>query len=420
MSTAESCLLALGVVAAACVAARAAVEPEFVVAVNAADFLPERDIRANEGTMTKTGTRAELDVPGDLVPVRFARATYALKVEASGSYDIWLTGGGSGHFGKSIYSWSLDGSEFRPASNNALVTPATNLQAFNDRLIELVRAADLKAGEHRLALRVEFTPGERTIFTMANVGLAKAWNPEHAKLRPGIALRGGDRVCFIGDSITTGGYYIQNVAAVLARAFPQAEIRFYNCDSPGDTTSNAVPRFERDVLAMKPSWVVIALSINDVRDIPLYRYLRNMRDMIVRAKAGGARVMLMTPTVYDEDPAKQPKDAAGYIAEMLNNEAVRYHNRALSVMAAELAALAKEHDCLVADVYTPFRRLVELRAQGGSQLDLLPDRLHPSPEGHAVLAIAVLKAFGLSNEEIAAGLAVPQPITDAFGLPTTK
>ncbi len=399
------CVMALGGGAAAGVAAGAA--PEFAVTLNAADYA--------QGNMPKAGTRAELNTADPpAAPATCYSATWKLPCKKDGSYAIWLVGGGSGHFGKSTYSWSLDGGDFKPASNNALITTATNLQAFNDRLIELAQSVELKAGEHRLTLRVE--QGQRATFSLAQVALAPAWKPKEAEMPKQIALKTGDRVCVIGDSITTGGYYIQYAAAAFEKVFPQAEVRFFNCDNPGDTTNNAVGRLDPDVLAMKPTWVVIALGVNDVRDVSLWHYLWNLNAMITRIKAAGAKVMLLTPTVYDEDPTKAWKDPAAYAVEMLNNDAVRYHNRALETMTAEIEALARKQGALVADVHRPLKALIEQRAAGKHALDLLPDRLHPSPEGHTVMAMAVLKAFGMSNDQIArSGLAIPPPIRAVFG-----
>ena len=228
-------------------------------------------------------------------------------------------------------------------------------------------------------------------------------------------LHDGERVCFLGDSITTGGFYVKDVSTVCAMVYPERKISFFNCGTSGDTTTNSLARLEQDVLTMKPSWVVIALGINDVRDLTLYQYYRNMQEIITRSKAIGARVMLLTPTVYDEDPAKQPGETTGYLAEMLNNEAVQYHNRGLARMTEEIIALAKINSCLVADVNTPFKQL--LKQQGKYSLDLLPDRLHPSEDGHLVIALAVLKGFGMTNAEIErSGLDIPTGVQAVFGL----
>lgn len=389
--------------------------PEYLVTINAADYI--------EGNIPKSDKRIELNTANPPAPPgTHYFVTYRFNCDKEWSYAIWLVGGGSGHFGKSIYSCSIDGSPFQIASSHGLITPDTNLNAFNDRQIELIPHVRLQPGEHLLTLRVEndqqysFSQGKYT-FTLAQVALAKVWEPRSARLPNRIALHSGDRVFFIGDSISTGGHYIKYVTSAFVRVFPEADIRFYNSDNPGDTTVQGLVRLKRDVLSMNPSWVVLALGINDVRDLTLYSYIRNMKDMLEQIKKSGARVMLLTPTVYDEDPAKEPKDATGYAAEMLNNEAVKYHNLALIDMAAEITNLAKAHSGLVADVWTPFKQLVEWHHNGQNPIDLLPDRLHPIESGHLVMAVAILKGFGITNTEIEqSGLDIPSPLLEVFRL----
>ena len=45
----------------------------------------------------------------------------------------------------------------------------------------------------------------------------------------------GDRVVFIGDSITHGGSYHPNIYLFYATRFPDAQFAAYNCGIAGDT-----------------------------------------------------------------------------------------------------------------------------------------------------------------------------------------
>jgi len=385
------------------------VPPEVIHTIHATDYI--------EGNIPKKDDRLELETATPApAPAQCYWATWRLTVRDGGRYSIWLVGGRSGHFGRSPYDWSLDGGPFQLAGSNALVTAATNLQAYDESTIELARNIELKAGQHKLTFRILKQAQQKFVFRLKEIYICPVW--EKLVTTTGrILLATGDRVCFVGDSITTAGFYVTDVIGTFQKAFPKPEVRFFLCDNPGDTTETALERLDRDVIARKPTWVVIALGINDVRDFSLYRYVRNLEELVARTKMANARVMLLTPTLYDEDPAKLPRDATGYIANMLNNTAVAYHNRVLPLMKDEIARIAAERTAVLADVYTPIKNLLEQRKAGGHSLDLLPDRVHPSREGHTAMALVVLQAFGLSAGDFGrSGMAVPDPIAKEFML----
>ena len=70
-------------------------------------------------------------------------------------------------------------------------------------------------------------------------------------------------------------------------------------------------RLERDVLAKKPTLVVIYIGINDVwhgesdpaKGTPKDKFEAGLKEIIGKIKDGGARVVLCTPTVIGEKKA---------------------------------------------------------------------------------------------------------------------
>jgi len=95
-------------------------EEKFILQLSAADCA--------DGNIPKAGTRLELSNADP--PETGYSAAWKLTADKPGTFSIWLIGGGSGHFGKSVYSWSLDDAAFQPASNSSLVTPATDTKIF--------------------------------------------------------------------------------------------------------------------------------------------------------------------------------------------------------------------------------------------------------------------------------------------------
>jgi len=108
-------------------------------------------------------------------------------------------------------------------------------------------------------------------------------------------------IVFLGDSITQSW----DVAA----AFPQ--LHAINAGISGETTSQMLLRFERDVLRQQPSQVVILGGTNDLQhDIPLITTQRNIEQMITLARNNGIRPVLCSvlptsPAWYDKRPPQQ-------------------------------------------------------------------------------------------------------------------
>src|SRR5436190_22766575 len=78
------------------------------------------------------------------------------------------------------------------------------------------------------------------------------------------ALRDGDTVAFLGDSITAARGYTKIVEHYTLMRFPERRVRFVNAGKGGDTTTGAVQRLERDVFGRGATVVTVALGVNDI------------------------------------------------------------------------------------------------------------------------------------------------------------
>ena len=75
----------------------------------------------------------------------------------------------------------------------------------------------------------------------------------------------GDRIVAIGDSITAKGGYLHYIEQVLARNYPELnDLRIINAGVGGQDAEHLANRFERDVLAKRPTIVIINAGLNDV------------------------------------------------------------------------------------------------------------------------------------------------------------
>src|SRR5687768_8994126 len=85
-----------------------------------------------------------------------------------------------------------------------------------------------------------------------------------ATARADFALRDGDTVAFLGDSITAARGYTKIVEHYTLMRFPDRKVRFVNAGKGGDTASGCLERIDRDVFAQGATVVIVALGVNDI------------------------------------------------------------------------------------------------------------------------------------------------------------
>ncbi len=123
-------------------------------------------------------------------------------------------------------------------------------------------------------------------------------------------VKSGDRVIFLGDSITEAGAqqggYVALVREKLAQAHPDVKIEIVGAGISGNRVPDLEQRLERDVLARQPNVVVIYIGINDVwhsqngRGTSREDYEQGLQRLIKKIQGAGARVVLCTPSVIGE------------------------------------------------------------------------------------------------------------------------
>lgn len=121
--------------------------------------------------------------------------------------------------------------------------------------------------------------------------------PEPPRPAPDAApAAAGPLVVFLGDSLTAG------LGVAEEEAFPEqvrrlleargTEVRITNAGVSGDTTAGGLTRLDW-VLGQGPDLVVVALGANDgLRGLSVDETEANLREIVERARASGARVVL--------------------------------------------------------------------------------------------------------------------------------
>ncbi len=209
----------------------------------------------------------------------------------------------------------------------------------------------------------------------------------------GFYLHKNDTVVFYGDSITEQNFYNQYVELYTATRFPWMRVHFYGAGVGGDrvTGGGGGPidqRLQRDVFSEKPTVVTVMLGMNDggyraTTDEIEHTYVTGYQHLLdsIREHVPGARLTLLGPSPFD-DVTRPVTFPGGYNAVMQHfadigqSLADKYSATFVNLNPPVVAAIQK------ADTMDP--KLAVL---------LLPDRVHPDPLAHWVMAEALLKGW---------------------------
>ncbi|MDB5332101.1 MAG: lipolytic protein family [Phycisphaerales bacterium] len=212
-----------------------------------------------------------------------------------------------------------------------------------------------------------------------------------------LQLKQGDQIVAIGDSITAGGGYLRDADAVLASQYPDLKLpKIINTGIGGQKAEDLIKRFQKDVIDRKPAVVTLSIGINDVwhrlgqphDPKVLSEYQENVAKMVDMAQAAGIKVILLAPTVIQED------------MHGLGNER-------LIVYVDAGKRIAAEKHCTFVDLHAMFLKALESKPADAKGNWITGDGVHMNPRGDALMAIGVLRGLGVPDEKIKATDEVP-------------
>lgn len=127
-----------------------------------------------------------------------------------------------------------------------------------------------------------------------------------------MTLHKGERILFLGDSITELGVkpkgYVALLQEQLSARYPDLGIEVIGAGISGNKVADLHQRLGRDVIDRKPTIVVIYIGINDVwhwvlvghKGTTRAEFERLLREVVARVQYSGAEVVLCTPSVIGE------------------------------------------------------------------------------------------------------------------------
>lgn len=78
------------------------------------------------------------------------------------------------------------------------------------------------------------------------------------------ALKDGDTVVFLGDSITAARRYDRIIENYTLLRYPQRKVKFFNAGKGGDTMTGALDRLQREVFDRGATVLTVAFGVNDI------------------------------------------------------------------------------------------------------------------------------------------------------------
>lgn len=203
------------------------------------------------------------------------------------------------------------------------------------------------------------------------------------------------RVCFVGDSITNNGIFIKHIASYYRENLPTLGVEFYNCGIAGGNLGNTLKVYDEDIDVYDPTHIVLMIGVNDSRignltDPPSEerynrlleaygKYVSNMESFYRLTRDKGIELILCTPMPYAEFQESEESIYRGGFA-------------LLQGYAEFVRGFAKDHGLSLCDYHRAATRAMQ------SSVIYRPDRVHPSPDGHVLMAKVFLEALGINYE----------------------
>lgn len=206
---------------------------------------------------------------------------------------------------------------------------------------------------------------------------------------PAVKLKAGDRIVFLGDSITQGGAgpngYVTMIRQALDKKHADLKIEVIGAGISGNKVPDLQRRVDKDVIAKKPTIVVIYIGINDVwhgekdpaRGTMPDAFVAGLKEVIGKCRDAGATVVLCTPSVIGEKlDGANPLDAK------------------LEQYSDLSRKLAKELKLPLCDLRKAFLDHLKAHNKDNAEKGILTsDRVHLNQAGNQFVADTMLKTI---------------------------
>jgi len=228
----------------------------------------------------------------------------------------------------------------------------------------------------------------------------------------------GQRVLWLGDSITQGGDYVSFTTYYLERLFPRQSFDIVSIGRSSETLSGLsekthpghrpclFDRLPRALELARPAVVIACYGMNDGIYHPASpdrekAFEDGVHRLVTLCHSAGAKVIVLTPPPFDRIPVKalQPKGAPDYSYRI----PYEGYDEVLGDFARWELGLPKE-DAQVIDLHGPIDAYLAARRRTTGTFSFVGDGIHPNASGHLLMAQLVIRGLGLELPPEAADL----------------
>ncbi|MFI3247781.1 MAG: SGNH/GDSL hydrolase family protein [Rikenellaceae bacterium] len=210
----------------------------------------------------------------------------------------------------------------------------------------------------------------------------------------------GDNVCFVGNSITHGGHYIQYVMQYYITRYPDMRLYFKNLGISSDTADGLLLRMNNEILSSDPDVVTLMIGMNDINrdlysdpnkaDTTLRRevaqtfeiYKDNLTQVNQILEENSRELILFTPSIYDQTSTLDRPNEYGVndglyaYGEYIKGEAPKYGAHVVDMWSA------------TNDINKKLQEIDPKASFSGG------DRIHPFSFGGFIMATKFLEDLG--------------------------
>lgn len=224
-----------------------------------------------------------------------------------------------------------------------------------------------------------------------------------ASVHADICIKNGEKLAFLGDSITAYGNGPAGYLNLVMKGLEVAGVKAEKVAAGvgGNKSNNMLDRVDRDILRKNVQWMTLSCGVNDVwhgaNGVELEQYKKNISAILDKCAASNVTVIVMTASMIGEDAANANNVKLEAYNAWLREEAKRRNLRLADINAAMQAELARVRET----DKTPGNKLTK-------------DGVHMGFAGDCMMARCLLKAMGVEEAQMDAITAAWRKIPGAY------
>ena len=225
--------------------------------------------------------------------------------------------------------------------------------------------------------------------------------------RADFAIKNGDTVVFLGDSITAAREYGEIIEDYTLLRFPQWKVKFINAGKGGETAKQSLARLDTDIFGRGATVVTVAYGINDIGwgfkadEAHKKEYLEAIGEIAERCAKHGVRLFICSAAITSEDPDKAMQ---GFLQKMCDEGLALAKAKGAGTIDVQRSMREIQRRVLAANATKPDKEKQQLHVADGVHLNDL---------GQMAMAFAMLKGLDAPADVSAATINAPKGLVTA-------